>query len=203
MCLSLKFVSTVRDYCLLQSVFLISAVEVSGSFLKCNKVEKLHNTRRKRDGRYKKTGKSMSSNFGGHYLVVASVITDWSQWSPDGLGREETPCCNRSNANCTVQQRPNQPGFGPVYTRGWKRNIKPVSAAYKKIILLCYQILSTLEVWPLLDRLRCANKEKMKDPSYPPIKIPPFCTFMYSLIVYPHCPQMEIMLSSTLFGYVR
>lgn len=156
----------------------------------------------------------MSSNFGGYYLVVASVITDWSQWSPDGLGREETPCCNRSNANCTVQQRPNQLGFGPVYTRGRKRNIKPVSAAYKKIILLCYQILSTLEARPLLDRLRCANKENVKDPSYQrndsfsvhyctPIKIPPFCTLMHSLIVYPRCPQMEIMLSSTLFGYVR
>lgn len=59
MLLSLKFVSTVKR--LLPAtvcIFLFSAVVVSGSFLKCNKVEKLHNTRRKRDGRYKKPWKA-------------------------------------------------------------------------------------------------------------------------------------------------
>lgn len=71
--LSLKFVSTVRDYCLLQSVFLISAVEVSGSFLKCNKVEKLHNTRRKRDGRYKKKLESPCQ------VILEAIIWWWPQ----------------------------------------------------------------------------------------------------------------------------
>lgn len=71
--LSLKFVSTVRDYCLLQSVFLISAVVVSGSFLKCNKVEKLHNTRRKRDGRYKKKLESPCQ------VILEAIIWWWPQ----------------------------------------------------------------------------------------------------------------------------
>lgn len=118
------------------------------------------------------------------------------------------------NANCTVQQRPNQPGFRPVHAWWRKRNIKPVSESYKKITLLCYQTLSNLEARPQLDRLWCTNKENVTDPSYQrndsfsahyrtPIKIPPFCTLMHSLIEYPHCPQMEIMSSWTLFGYVR